>query len=235
MMSNVVVSGASSGIGYEVVLHLLAQGHRVVALARSADGLERLLSAAVQQNADVRLTILSFDIVHGDYQEALIPVVSKFLGTVDVLINNAGILLNKPFAETTIDDFSELFQGNVGGHVRLIQQMLPLMPRGAHVVNIGSMGGVQGSSKFSGLSAYSASKAALHVLTECLASELSPQDIKVNCLALGSAQTEMLEKAFPGYVSPVSAADMAKYVADFAVTGHRLFNGKILPVATATP
>jgi len=97
------------------------------------------------------------------------------------------------------------------------------------------MGGFQGSVKFPGLSAYSASKAALHTLTECLALELAEQEIKVNCLALGSAQTEMLEQAFPGYVSPVMAFEMGKYIADFALTGHRFFNGKILPVAISTP
>lgn len=97
------------------------------------------------------------------------------------------------------------------------------------------MGAFQGSAKFAGLSAYSASKAALHTLTECLALELADRQIKVNCLALGSAQTEMLEQAFPGYQSPVMAFEMGKYIADFALTGHRFFNGKILPVAVTTP
>ncbi|MGZ3751764.1 MAG: SDR family NAD(P)-dependent oxidoreductase, partial [Mucilaginibacter sp.] len=115
------------------------------------------------------------------------------------------------------------------------QALLPLMGANSHIVNIGSMGGFQGSAKFSGLSAYSASKAALHTLTECLAAELVDRQIKVNCLALGSAQTEMLEKAFPGYESPVMAFEMGKYIADFALTGHRFFNGKILPVAVTTP
>jgi len=97
------------------------------------------------------------------------------------------------------------------------------------------MGGFQGSAKFPGLSAYSAGKAALHNLTECLALELADQGIKVNCLALGSAQTEMLEKAFPGYQSPVMAFEMGKYIADFSITGHHFFNGKVLPVAATTP
>src|SRR5581483_12509954 len=114
-------------------------------------------------------------------------------------------------------------QSNFIGHVRIIQNLLPLMPANAHIVNIGSMGGFQGSAKFPGLSAYSASKAALHTLTECLAQELTERQIKVNCLALGSVQTEMLEEAFPGYQSPVLAFEMGKYVADFALTGHKFF------------
>lgn len=132
-------------------------------------------------------------------------------------------------------DFVEMLQSNYIGHVRIIQSLASFMGEGSHILNIGSMGGVQGSAKFAGLSAYSASKAALHVLTECLAQEFAEKGIKVNCLALGSAQTEMLEKAFPGYESPVMAFEMGKYIADFALTGHRFFNGKILPVAVTTP
>jgi NAD(P)-dependent dehydrogenase (short-subunit alcohol dehydrogenase family) len=151
------------------------------------------------------------------------------------LINNAGALINKSFTETGEADFVEMLQSNFLGHVRIIQNLLPLMPQNAHIVNIGSMGGFQGSVKFPGLAAYSASKAALHTLTECIAQELADRQVKVNCLALGSAQTEMLEKAFPGYDSPVMAFEMGKYIADFALTGHKFFNGKILPVAVTTP
>src|SRR5205085_11189019 len=122
------------------------------------------------------------------------------------------------------------------GHVKMIQHLLALFPpSGGHIVNIGSMGGFNGSVKFPGLAAYSASKGALHTLTECLATELEKSNIKVNCLALGSAQTEMLEKAFPGYKSPVKAAEMGRLVAEFAMTGHHFFNGKILPVSVTTP
>ena len=151
------------------------------------------------------------------------------------LINNAGSLINKPFEESTQLDFAEMLQNNLLGHVKMIQHILPLMSPGSHILNIGSMGGFQGSIKFAGLSAYSASKAALHTLTECLAYELESRQIKVNCLALGSAQTEMLEKAFPDYESPVMAFEMGKYIADFALSGHKFFNGKILPVAVTTP
>ncbi|RYD92722.1 MAG: SDR family oxidoreductase, partial [Sphingobacteriales bacterium] len=143
--------------------------------------------------------------------------------------------INKPFLELEEIDFVEMLQSNYLGHVRMIKSVIGMMPAGAHILNIGSMGGFQGSAKFHGLSAYSASKAALHTLTECLAQELTEQQIKVNCLALGSAQTEMLEKAFPGYESPVMAFEMGKYIADFALTGHKFFNGKILPVAVSTP
>lgn len=233
---NIIVTGASSGVGFEAVLELILSGkHKVIALSRSQDKLERLLEIARGLNPDAEIYALAFDIVHDDYAGLLQFIGANFDNRVDVLVNNAGALINKPFTDLLETDFVEMLQTNFIGHVRIIQSMLPVMLKGSHIVNIGSMGGYQGSIKFPGLSAYSASKAALHTLTECLALELAEHDINVNCLALGSAQTEMLEKAFPGYQSPVMAFEMGKYIADFAVTGHRFFNGKVLPVAVTTP
>ena len=113
--------------------------------------------------------------------------------------------------------------------------MFPVFNEESHIVNISSIGGVQGSSKFSGLSLYSASKGAISILTECLAEELKESKISVNALALGAVQTEMLAEAFPGYKAPLSATEMAKYIYDFALTGNKYYNGKILPVSISTP
>lgn len=232
---NIVLTGASSGIGFEAALEFTLQSaNKVVCIARSADKLRKLLEIARGINPECTLLPVEFDIYHDDYG-ALIPFLKERLGHVDILINNAGSLINRPFLETSVQELEEMFRSNVSGHFQMIQQVLPLMKSGGHIVNIGSMGGFQGSVKFPGLAAYSSSKSALHTLTECLAAELAGSGIKVNCLALGSAQTEMLEEAFPGYESPVMAFEMGKYVADFARTGHRFFNGKIIPVAVTTP
>lgn len=232
---NIIITGASSGIGFEAALEFsLQKQNKIVAIARTADKLRKLLEIARSINPECTLLPVEFDIVNDDYA-ALIPFLKEHLGNIDILINNAGSLINKPFLETTEADLGEMLQSNVIAHFRMIQNVLPLMQSGSHIVNIGSMGGFQGSVKFPGLSAYSASKAALHTLTECLAFELAETGIKVNCLALGSAQTEMLEAAFPGYQSPVMAFEMGKYIADFAKTGHKFFNGKIIPVAVTTP
>jgi NAD(P)-dependent dehydrogenase (short-subunit alcohol dehydrogenase family) len=232
---NIVITGASSGVGFEAVIELALQNNnRIIALARSQEKLTRLAEIAKSLSPDCTLYPIAFDIVHDDYQGLQQFINTHLDGKVDVLINNAGALVNKPFTELGELDFVEMLQSNYIGHVRMIQNLLPQMVAGSHIVNIGSMGGYQGSAKFSGLSAYSASKAALHTLTECLAYELADRQISVNCLALGSAQTEMLEKAFPGFQSPVMAFEMGKYIADFALTGHKFFNGKILPVAMTT-
>ncbi|WP_158826826.1 SDR family NAD(P)-dependent oxidoreductase [Mucilaginibacter lacusdianchii] len=233
---NIIITGASSGVGFEAVLDLiLTNKHKIIALARSQDRLTRLLEIAKGLNPECTLYPIKFDIVYDDYAGLQQFIRTNFDNKVDVLINNAGALVNKPFMELGEQDFVEMLQSNFLGHVRMTQSILPFMSAGGHIVNIGTMGAYQGSSRFPGLSAYAASKAALHALTESLAQELAGQKISVNCLALGSAQTEMLEKAFPGFESPVMAFEMGKYIADFALTGQKFFSGKVIPVALTTP
>lgn len=236
-MANIIITGASSGIGFEAVLDLTAnKDNKVIALARSADKLRKLHEIATSLNFDGgTLYPAQFDIVNDNYEEALLPFINSKFDQVDILINNAGALINKPFMETSLAEFADSLNSNLLGHIAMIQHIAPLMKNGGHIVNISSMGGFQGSAKFIGLSAYSASKAALAVLTECLAEEFKEQQIKVNCLALGSAQTEMFETAFPDLKAGTLAFEMGRYVAEFAQTGHKFYNGKILPVAHTTP
>ena len=154
---------------------------------------------------------------------------------VDVLINNAGNILNKPFTETTIADFEKVYRTNVFGVSELIRIVLPFMEAESHVVTISSMGGVQGSMKFPGLAAYSSSKAAVITLTELLAEEYKDSGISFNVLALGAVQTEMLEEAFPGYQAPTTALEMADYIFNFSLNGNTYYNGKLLQVSNSTP
>lgn len=155
--------------------------------------------------------------------------------TVDVLINNAGKLINKPFLQTIQADFEAVYKVNVFGLANLTRTLLPKMNPSSHVVNISSMGGINGTSKFPGLAAYSSSKGAVSILTELLAEEFKETGPFVNALALGAVQTEMLSEAFPGLDVPMDAKTMAAYIAQFALTGHRFYNGKVLPVSNTTP
>jgi len=236
-MANIIITGASSGIGFEAVLDLTAnKDNQVIALARSAEKLRKLHEIASSLNPDGgKLYPAQFDIVYDDYPDSLVPFIKSKFDTVDILINNAGALVYKPFLETSAEEFAHMLQTNVLGAVNMIKHVAPLMNAGGHIVNIGSMGGFQGSVKFPGLSAYSASKGALAVLTECLAEELKENGIRVNCLALGSSQTEMFEEAFPGVEAGTLAFEMGRYIADFAQNGHKYYNGKVLPVANTTP
>jgi len=237
-MSNIIVTGASKGIGFETVLELTQYpGHSVLAISRSREGLERLYKIARQLNPEARLDFLVMNLVKDSFEGLLSPFLHDFFtGPIDILINNAATLIRKPFLDTSDEEFRGLMDSNFLSPIRLIQYLYPRFNQaGTHILNIGSMGGVQGSVKFSGLSAYSASKAALHTITECLAEEFKETKIRVNALALGSVQTEMVEEAFPGYEAPVMAFEMGAYIAHFALTGHTFFNGKILPVAVSTP
>lgn len=228
---NIVITGASRGIGYATALELVRAGHQVLALSRNEQKLKALKHAAQTD----RLQFLAFDL--SNFEEETLLNAVKNMGGVDAVINNAGYLVKKDFSALSIEDWQMVYEVNVFGPVRLIQALTPFLKASeqAHIVNIGSMGGFQGSGKFPGLSAYSSSKGALSNLTECLAEEFKDENIKVNCLALGAVQTEMLAAAFPGYQAPMTSEEMASFMAYFVTEGHRFFNGKVLPVSGSTP
>ncbi len=234
---NIIVTGASSGIGYQTVLELADMGeHHILAIARSKNKLEKLKKEA-EQGKKSTVNILSFDLSKKSYQR-LFDEINKYFylengNTIDVLINNAGYLVNKAFINLEPNDWQKTFELNLFSSVKLIKQLFLYFNRknGTHIVNIGSMGGVQGTEKFPGLSAYSASKAAINVLTESLAAEFKTENIKVNAINPGAVQTEMLKKAFPDFKAPITAKQMGNYIAEFALNGHKLMNGRILQVS----
>lgn len=229
----IVVTGASKGIGLEIVKQLAADAkNTVLAIARSTKELDKL-----QKTFSSNLFIIKGDITGNAALNNIVAFVKKQKKQVDVLINNAGFLVNKPFEKIKPEELTAIYSVNVFAPFRLSQLLLPFMGKKnqSHIVNIGSIGGVQGSSKFPGLSAYSSSKAAVAGLTECLAEELKDKKISCNCLALGAVQTEMLSKAFPGYKAPLNPEQMAAFIVQFAIIGHVYFNGKIIPVSSTTP
>lgn len=225
-----IVTGSSRGIGLEVTNQLLRNGHRVVAISRSHDSLDQIVSGYPGL-----LTIKPADLSDSASIAQLANELKETETVIAGLVNNAGILINKPFMESDREDWEAQLRLNVIAPALLTRSLVPMMIRGAHVLNISSMGGYQGSSKFPGLSAYSASKGALAILTESLAVELSDRGISSNCLCLGAVQTEMLEQAFPGIHVPVTPEQMGRYIADFVCNGHALYNGRILPVALSDP
>ena len=134
-----------------------------------------------------------------------------------------------------MNDFETVYKTNVFGVAEMTRIILPFMKTNGHVVNISSIGGVQGSVKFPGLAAYSSSKGAVITLTELLAEEYKETGPSFNVLALGAVQTEMLEKAFPDYKAPTSALKMAQYIFEFSLNGNKYYNGKLLQVSNTTP
>ena len=235
MAKNVIVTGASRGIGFELVQQYAEAGHEVIALSRNSDRLEQLKKACLQLNLQAQVHILPFDLAKDNIAAQLMPFIESCFQHVDILINNAGALIAKPFTEISAEELERIYHVNVLSVFKLTQELIPKFSNNAHIVNISSVGGVQGSVKFPGLSAYSSSKAALVALTECLAEEYKETDLAFNCLALGAVQTEMLEEAFPGYQAPTSANDMATYIFDFSINGQYFYKGKVLNVSKSTP
>lgn len=227
MNKNIIITGTSRGIGYELVKLFADQGHAVLALSRNEEPIKKL-------NLKNVIT-LPFDLGDAESYKQIEHLISDQWQSVDIVINNAGTLLNKPFATTSMQNFEDVYRTNVFGVAELTRVVLPFMNKGSHVVTISSMGGVQGSMKFPGLSAYSSSKAAVITLTELLAEEYKSSGVSFNVLALGAVQTEMLEEAFPGYEAPLSALEMANYICDFSQNGQKFYNGKLLQVSSSTP
>jgi len=226
-MANVIVTGTSRGIGFELVRWLSVQGHSVLALSRNPKPVAQLNLPGVYAKG--------FDLTDTTACEGVAQWVSNTWGKANFLIHNAGSLINKPFSELTSEDFEAVYRVNVFGVAALSRALLPVLDPKGHVVVISSMGGVQGSAKFPGLAAYSSSKGAVITLTELLAEEYKETGPAFNVLALGAVQTEMLAEAFPGYLAPVTAAEMAAYIGNFTLTGHKLYNGKVLQVSSSTP
>ena len=223
----VIITGTSRGIGYELVSLFSQSGYAVLALSRNTIPLTALKLKNV--------TVIPFDLENTNDYTKVESFVKKEWKQVSILINNAGSLIRQPFSQTTIEDFKKVYNTNLFGVAELIRRVVPFIPVDGHVVNISSMGGIQGSVKFAGLSAYSSSKAAVINLTELLAEEYKDSGPAFNVLALGAVQTEMLEEAFPGYKAPVSAIEMAAYIFEFSKTAQKFYNGKVLQVSSATP
>ncbi len=224
---NIIITGTSRGIGFELV-HLFAnQGHNVLALSRNAQPVNNL-------HFD-NISSFAFDLCEEEDYQKVEQFIQNEWKHVDILINNAGTLLNKPFAETSFNDFAKVYETNVFGVSEMTRIVLPFMKSDSHVVTISSMGGIQGSMKFPGLAAYSSSKGAVITLTELLAEEYKETGPQFNVLALGAVQTEMLKEAFPDYQAPTTALEMAIYIHNFALTGNKFYNGKVLQVSNSTP
>jgi short-subunit dehydrogenase len=228
---NIIVIGGTRGIGKELVIKLSEQKENRLIVAGRNQAVLSLLEKTYPNVKTCQLDISTIEKSAGIFRE----LVFKAFKDVDILINMAGLLIKRDFLNSNLTEARSIMETNFFGPAEVIRILHPLMKKGSHIVNITSMGGFQGSSKYRGLSYYSASKAALACLSECLAQEFSGSGISVNCLAIGAVQTEMFEEAFPGLSAQLNASEMAEFIAGFAINGNKYFNGKILPVAISNP
>tara|TARA_A100000164_G_scaffold377384_1_gene416428 strand:- start:691 stop:1362 length:672 start_codon:yes stop_codon:yes gene_type:complete len=223
-MKTILVTGTSSGIGQQICIQAANNNFRVLSVSRNIDPLKDI-------NA---IESFVLDITEKDSVDEFISNLKIRKIKIDILINNAGYLKSELFSETTYDSFKTTFDVNVFGLAEITRSLIPIINKDGHVINISSIGGVNGSKKFPGLSAYSSSKAAVIALTEVLAEEYK-NGPSFNVLALGAVQTKMLKKAFPDYEAETKPEDMARYILDFAINGNKLFNGKLISVSKSNP
>ena len=219
-MKNAIITGTSSGLGFELVNKFIAENYNIISLSRSTCSIK---SSLVEH--------CNFDITNPKSISELKKLIQSKYKTIDILINNAGMLINKPFVELSKKEFISVYDVNFFGVIELIQGILPFFKSKSQIINISSIGGLNGTNKFKGLSAYSSSKGALNILTEVLAEEFKETGPVINSLCLGSVQTKMLEQAFPGYKAQVQPREMANFIYDFSQSGGKVFNGKIIPIS----
>ena len=236
---NIIVTGASQGIGLEITRQFTrVPESKILAIARNEQKLRQLENKCRLENPYSKVIPVCYDLESIlSNPSGITDIILQHFTHIDILINNAGFLINKPFTGTSYGEAKKTYDMNLFVPALLIKELLPYMGKSkiSHVINIGSMAGYQGSSKYPGLSYYSSSKAALASITECLASELKDADIYFNCLALGSVQTDMFTRAFPGYKAQMKPEEMAEFIVDFALNGYKYVRGKIIPVSIANP
>ncbi len=229
MSKKIVIVGASRGIGEALVKRFSQlENTEVYALSRNIEKMQ----VAFSDLENVKC--FPFDLASNVQQQATF--IFNEIGAFDILINNAGYLVNKPFPEITHEDYTLSYQINVIGVMETVQSAIKhLNNTSSHIVNISSMGGFQSSLKFPGLTAYSTSKAALCSFTELFSEEYKDTSIVMNCLCLGSVQTEMLEEAFPGYKAPLKPEEISEYIVEFSLSAHQFMKGKIIPLSLTNP
>lgn len=219
-MKRYLVTGASRGIGRETALALAASGAEVHATSRNAHYIEACVTHVLDYtSAESRATFSSS--INGLH--------------FDGVVLNAGALVNKPFRDLEQNDFDLMALANWSGQALLVQELLPFLAEGAHVVFISSMGGYQGAAKYPGLLAYATSKMAMAGLAESLQAELGSDGLTFNALCLGAVQTEMLAAAFPGYEAPVDPNTMGVAIAEFVANGHKTQAGQVIAWAKSNP
>ena len=232
MRKAILITGASRGIGKALAQISGTHYSDLILISRNKYALEQIADAL----PEVTVHCLGLDLLSSTFGDDLAQALNQINVPIKTLVHNAGLLINKPFEDLALEEVLDMYKVNVLCLYPLLQKAKNYFhEEGAHILCISSMGGVGGSSKFPGLSGYSSSKGAMGILAECLAQEWSETRHRINILALGAVQTEMLAEAFPGYEAPLTADQMAEFIDWFSREGGKYMNGKTIPVAISTP
>lgn len=227
MNGAVLITGGGSGIGAACAAEFHRRGRRVVIVGRTV---VRLRETARALGSADRVLALAGDAGDEAFARRAFSAARKRFGSVDVLVNNAAHLVKKSFLDTTAAEWDAVMRTNLRGPFLFSRELL--RAPGRIIVNIGSLGGVQGTQKFPGLSAYTTSKCGLTGLTAALAVEARALGVSVFCVAPGAVDTAMLRKAAPGLKAGAAPSDIAKIVADLAGTAGEFLSGAVIPLDT---
>lgn len=190
MNKTVLITGASRGIGANTARLFAAKGYQVVINYNKSE--KEAFSLCAQINKTLPLAIcLKADVSNRSEVEAMFSKANERFGTIDVLVNNAGTACQELFLETTEKQWDSLFDTNIKGMYHCCQMVLPQMisRKEGSIINISSVWGICGASCEV---AYSAAKAAVIGFTKALAQEMGPSNIRVNCVAPGVVETDMM-------------------------------------------
>src|SRR5438105_13959159 len=226
----VIVTGASSGIGRVTAEAFARAGALVAILARSAEKL-----SLIAKSFGDKMLAVSGDVSDADAVERHFAETESRFGDCDVLVNNAGMIDPKSLVDTTPDAWDRMFAVNVRGAYLMSRRALPSMiaKRGGAIVNVASISGVVGPSKFPGYVSYCASKAAVISMTEALAVELGDVGVRVNCVSPGSVDTKMWNDASGGAPAEMTPEETAEAILFLASIRSRPMNGQNLNVWSA--
>ncbi|TKA69734.1 hypothetical protein B0A55_05276 [Friedmanniomyces simplex] len=188
-----IITGASRGIGEGIAFDLASRGAKVT-LTYSSDRSKELTDALIDRIAsEAKSTAIAVqcDLKSPEAPKQIVDATVQAFGAIDILVNNAAVLTDKPIQAITPDDFDEIFHTNARAPLLMLQATLPHLRRLGRIINISSVGA---RCAFAGMGLYSASKAALEGFTRAWAAELGGDGTTVNAVQPGPVQSEMLEK-----------------------------------------
>jgi|CXWL01.1.fsa_nt_gi NAD(P)-dependent dehydrogenase (short-subunit alcohol dehydrogenase family) len=229
----VVITGGGRGIGAACAEAFFRLGRPVVIVSRTARQLKEAARKIIGSTGEKRVLAMPGDVGDEAFSRRVFAAARKRFGSVDVLINNAAVLIKKPFLDTSAAEWDSVMRANLRGPFLFSREFLRAAKKGGVIVNVGSLGGIQGTEKFPGLCAYTVSKYGVTGLTEALAVEARPLGVSVFCVAPGAVDTVMLRKAAPGLKAGAVPADVAKVIADLVSSSSPdLLSAAIIPMDT---
>lgn len=225
-----IITGAGRGVGRATAIRFAREGARVILFSRTPAALDEVASEITREGYAV--LPITGDVSHEGDVQALFQRAMHDYGRVDILVNCAGIVAVRPFVEMDTATWDQVLGVNLRGTFLCCLEAFRVMAaqRSGVIINLSSLSGVRGVEKFPGLSAYNVSKAGVASLTEILAVEGNPYNIRVCAVSPGAVDTEMLRQAAPHLNAGMTADDLAEILLFLADDSGRMLSGTNLEI-----